>query len=319
MSWQEDLFTFLWEELDFDDHPIDMGHSSQPLGQVRMRLIDGCLRLRDERITFNIIGCPDDVPEQENSILHLLSTHPRVASPAPGRRGLHRWTIPVDMLPESVLESTQMKSLLEVVNWDSLLPEDEGAPNIEWPQDSNLSTVHHNSFDWHNTFDKWSGPASQVAAYRYFLNHLKTHLEAHFDGWTWSLEIDNKPDRCGWYLRMADELHTLFTIFIGLGWQPDSDDLPRGFLLFERAPQGELDWQSEASQNANDVERTQMIRAFLDKPELAGEHVLPKQSENLWPLLISRAPSGLSLEDLSAWFASLLEHLDKAIWIIKTR
>jgi hypothetical protein len=62
-----------------------------------------------------------------------------------------------------------------------------------------------------------------------------------------------------------------------------------------------------------------MIRAFLDKPELAGEHVLPKESENLWPLLISRAPSGLSLDDLSTWFASLMEHLDKAIWIIKTR
>jgi hypothetical protein len=172
MSWQEDLFTHLWEELDFDDHPVDMGHSSQPVGQVRMRLIDGCLRLRDERIAFNIVGCPDDVPEQEESILHLLSTHPRVASPAPGRKGLHRWTIGIDMLPESVLESNQMKALLEVSNWDSLLPEDEGAPNIDWPQDLTLSTVHHKPFDWHKAFDEWPGPASQVAAYRYLLSHL---------------------------------------------------------------------------------------------------------------------------------------------------
>ena len=147
-----------------------------------------------------------------------------------------------------------------------------------------------------------------VEDYRSLLANLRSRLEPMLPRWTWHLEVDNKTDRMGWYIRAPESWCSLFTIFVGLGW--NSQISARGFLLFERAPPGELDRPDEAEANrldglrtvalcnghrgalshlANNMEWASSTKGF--KLSLPGDVELWPPSMGRWPLLHGRSSS----------------------------
>ncbi|MCS5537162.1 MAG: hypothetical protein NZ770_03560, partial [Candidatus Poseidoniaceae archaeon] len=51
----EVLFNILWTEIDFDDHPVNGGHSPTPQGELEVPdCIEGVVSLNDERVRLSI-------------------------------------------------------------------------------------------------------------------------------------------------------------------------------------------------------------------------------------------------------------------------
>ncbi len=168
---------------------------------------------------------------------------------------------------------------------------------------------------------------------RILLGEIRNALAPMLPNWTWHLEVDNKSDRSGWYIRAPEDWDSLFTIFAGLGWHPESPDNKRGFLLFERAPPGELDRPDEAEANRLDALRTVALcndqrgalTKLADNPEwahvavpshldmLPGDVQLWPPSMERWPLLVARQEEQTSSSDTAKWAATIVESLQPTI------
>ena len=59
------LFARLWEEIDFDDHPLSGGHGPEPEGELLVTSTANGVRLQDSRLSF-LIGDGDDL-----SLIHI--------------------------------------------------------------------------------------------------------------------------------------------------------------------------------------------------------------------------------------------------------
>ncbi len=183
-----------------------------------------------------------------------------------------------------------------------------------------------------------------VVEERSVLGSLKDRLQPMLPEWTWHLEVDNKPDRMGWYVRAPADWDSLFTIFVGLGWPPDSGPpFPpadaAGFLLFERAPPGELDRADEDESNRLDSLRTVALcneqRGALSALAIdstwshrAEPHILPDlpglvelwpPSMGRWPLLVARSDPDLTDGDVTVWAAAIVSALQPAISTLPAR
>ena len=171
-----------------------------------------------------------------------------------------------------------------------------------------------------------------VNQHRQLLDNIRTSLSPMLPEWTWHLEIDNKADRMGWYVRAPNTWCSLFTIFVGLGW--NDSITKRGFLLFERAPPGELDRPDEEEPNRLDGLRTvalcnasrgalshlanDMMWASEPRPfvlDLPGQVELWPPSMGRWPLLHGRSESST---DIVEWAAVIVTALQPAISTLST-
>ncbi len=85
---EEALFSRLWAEVDFDDHPYPGSHSPEPQGQLILSTHDGALTIGDERITFRLGNGGDG----EDSI-HRWTSEPTKMNSGSERMGEHRWSI----------------------------------------------------------------------------------------------------------------------------------------------------------------------------------------------------------------------------------
>ena len=274
------LFARLWEEVDFDDHPLSGGHGPEPDGNLTVTSTPHGIRLEDSRISF-ILGAGEDADS-----IHRWTTCSMQMNEGPERMGVHRWSISPDCMP------------------------------------TELS-------DW--VCQRIGGPISHegesVEEHRELFEQIRTRLSPMLPEWTWHLEIDNKTDRMGWYVRAPDAWCSLFTIFVGLGWKEQVTK--RGFLLFERAPPGELDRPDEYEPNRLDGLRTvalcnasrgalslladNMMWAAEPHPaplEMPGSVELWPPSMGRWPLLHGRSESR---EDVVEWAAIIVEALQPAI------
>ena len=274
------LFARLWEEVDFDDHPLSGGHGPEPDGNLTVTSTPHGIRLEDSRISF-ILGAGEDADS-----IHRWTTCSMQMNEGPERMGVHRWSISPDCMPT------------ELSDWVS---------------------------------QRIGGPISHegesVEGHRELFEQIRTRLSPMLPEWTWHLEIDNKTDRMGWYVRAPDAWCSLFTIFVGLGWKEQVTK--RGFLLFERAPPGELDRPDEYEPNRLDGLRTvalcnasrgalslladNMMWAAEPHPaplEMPGSVELWPPSMGRWPLLHGRSESR---EDVVEWAAIIVEALQPAI------
>jgi len=274
------LFERLWEEVDFDDHPLSGGHGAQPEGELKVTYSSNSIHLEDERISF-LIGSG----EHADSIHRWTKCSVKMNN-GPERMGVHRWSISPECLTK------------DLANWVS---QKIGVPEII--------------------------EGDSVTKHRELLKNIRHQLSPLLPEWTWHLEVDNKADRMGWYVRAPSSWCSLFTIFVGLGWNKQLN--PRGFLLFERAPPGELDRPDEAEANRLDGLRTvalcnasrgalshlagEMMWAVEARPfplELPGDVVLWPPSMGRWPLLHARSESS---EDIAEWAVLIVNSLQPAI------
>ena len=274
------LFARLWEEIDFDDHPLSGGHGPEPEGKLTVTSTQNGIRLEDARLSF-LLGSGDDADS-----LHRWTTSSVQMNDGPGRMGVHRWSISPDCLYS------------ELTDW---VRAQIGEPV--------------------------SQEGESVEQHRELLNQIRTRLSPMLPEWTWHLEIDNKADRLGWYVRAPNAWCSLFTIFVGLGW--NEQVTKRGFLLFERAPPGELDRVDEAESNRLDGLRTvalcnasrgalshlagDMMWAAEPRPvslELPGMVEMWPPSMGRWPLLHGRSESS---EDIVEWSATIIDALQPSI------
>ena len=279
------LFSRLWEEIDFDDHPLDGGHGADPEGEFTFTYTDESIRVGDARLSF-LIGNGGGADS-----IHRWTTESVQMNDGPERMGLHRWS-----LSPSCLSS-------ELSSWV--------IQHIGDPLESRLESVSQQ---------------------RDLLDEIRGSVSPLLPEWTWHLEIDNKADRMGWYVRAPNSWCSLFTIFVGLGWNESISR--RGFLLFERAPPGELDRPDEAEPNRLDGLRTVALcnasrgalsllagemmwaaeaRAF--PLELPGDVELWPPSMGRWPLLHARSESS---EGVAEWAATIVEALQPAISTLST-
>ena len=274
------LFARLWEEVDFDDHPLAGGHGPEPEGNLTITSTPNRIRLEDARISF-ILGAGEDADS-----IHRWTTCSTQMNDGPERMGVHRWSISPGCMTT------------ELSDW---VCQRIGEP------------ISHEG--------------ESVEGHRELLEQIRTRLSSMLPEWTWHLEIDNKPDRMGWYVRAPNAWCSLFTIFVGLGW--NESITKRGFLLFERAPPGELDRTDEEDHNRLDGLRTvalcnasrgalshladNMMWAAEPHPfslEMPGSVELWPPSMGRWPLLHGRSESS---EDVVEWAATIVETLQPAI------
>jgi len=337
-----EIFSRLWTEIDFDDHPHQAGHSPTPVGELQSQIGPGLLKLQDDRIRFFLYSDAElllaewagenptyslDVDENGRPVsIHLLTIGPENTRVGEGRLGLHKWSLD--------------RSSFNAESWHWL------SENIGLPSGDFLSATpesSHSALDFsplaelclypdrsaHST----ERPHLTVGEWRHLLGGLRAHLSPLLPDWTWHLEVDNKADRCGWYVRAPENWTSLFTIFVGLGWQPENPQNAHGFLLFERAPPGELDRDDEEEANQLDGLRTVALcnssRGALTA--LAGEpfwaasataHPLPAlpglvelwpPSMGRWPLLVARAEPERPLEAIAQWAATIIGALQPSI------
>lgn len=281
---EERLFSRLWREIDFDDHPHTGGHDPQPEGELITEVGDGWIRLTDNRMSLALgNGCKADS-------IHRWTTKSVQMNDGPERLGVHRWSISPDDLS------------VELCEW---ITEMIGEPD--------------------------SVDAPSVTMERTFLQDLRNCLKPELEGWTWHLEIDNKPDRMGWYIRAPKDWCSLFTIFVGLQSQTST-----GFFLFERAPPGELDRDDEAEANRLDGLRTVALcnasRGALSLlagdmhwatsprgytlSDFSGTVQLWPPSMGRWPLLHACADEET---DICEWAINLVESLKPSISTLSTK
>lgn len=387
------LFYFLWQEIDFDDHPLEGDHLPAPNGWVSYPQVeDGTVSFGDSRVIFTIGLEPDNLqkkydkwygeegwelkPHYEGEgkdlrphYMFVVSRHPVEfsSSALAANPKLHKWSLPVFWLKGE--------------NWF-------------WP---------FNKF-FQGMEDEDDFPAESIAGtveMRYQLALWQERFSPYLPGWTWHLEIDNKIDRTGWYIRAPEESLSLYTIFLGYGWDPEktvaaatastsdsaatasttdsatdsatdptvatastSDSAAaheslekairqtarcsllkekglgvHGFLLFERAPLGELDRLDEAAKNELDVARTELMcgsrgsLTALARTEGARDD-WAQQSEKIplslpgqvdlwpptlghWPLLVARSDVELLSAKLSEWFEQIIDELGPTLETFK--
>ncbi len=189
------------------------------------------------------------------------------------------------------------------------------------------------------------GDGESVLQERVLLGQIRNSLSPHLKDWTWHLEVDNKQDRTGWYIRAPESWQSLFTIFAGLGWHPDTPDNKHGFLLFERAPPGELDRPDEDEPNKLDALRTVALcnsqRGALTqlasdpiwsheaKPhqiKLPGDVQLWPPSMDRWPLLVARQTGEIGIEnplgnpkEVAEWMSEIVTALGPTISTLSTK
>ena len=277
---ERELFARLWEEVDFDDHPITGGHQPHPEGELKVKMTPNSIRLEDARLSL-LIGKGNDADS-----VHRWAVNDVRMNDGPARMGVHRWSISPQCFTDDLQQWLFQK--------------------IGFPE-----TIEGNS----------------VEEDRRILRALRMRLQSMLPNWTWHLEVDNKLDRMGWYVRAPESWCSLFTIFVGLGWNDQISK--RGFLLFERAPPGELDRPDEAEANRLDGLRTVALcnghRGALShlannmewaakpqpyKLQQYGDVQLWPPSMGRWPLLHGRSKS---TDDVVDWAATIIELLQPAI------
>jgi len=304
---QEALFRRLWEELDFDDHPYPGSHSPTPQGQLKFTAHKGAVSLSDDRISFRL-GTGND---GEKSI-HRWTMEPTQMNEGPERLGEHRWSIcPKDL----------------GLNLSAFLAVKIGPPTAMEGPPANPSQ-------------------KSVLNKRVLLGQIRNSLSPHLNDWTWHLEVDNKQDRMGWYIRAPEAWESLFTVFAGLGWHPNTPENKHGFLLFERAPPGELDRPDEEGPNRLDALRSVALcnsqRGALTKlasdplwshesephhlENLPGDVQLWPPSMSRWPLLIARQTGEVGInnplgnpEKVAEWMAEIVTALRPTISTLSTK
>ena len=279
------LFSRLWEEIDFDDHPHDGGHGCEPEGEFTFSCTGDSVYVADARLSFRI-GNGEDADS-----IHRWTTVSVQMNEGPERMDIHRWS-----LSPSCLSPELSRWLVK---------------HIGEPVELQLKSVSN---------------------HRELLSDIRDALSPLLPEWTWHLEIDNKADRMGWYVRAPNSWRSLFTIFVGLGWTESISK--RGFLLFERAPPGELDRPDEAEPNRLDGLRTvalcnasrgalsllagEMMWAAEARPfplEFPGDVELWPPSMGRWPLLHGRSESS---EDVVEWSTAIVGALQPAISTLST-
>ena len=279
------LFKRLWEEVDFDDHPLSGGHDPEREGELSVLYGKNGIRLEDARLSL-IIGEGDDADS-----IHRWTSISTKMNQGPSRLGVHRWSMSPDCLDSELREWVIQK--------------------IGYPEEMVGESVENN---------------------RVLLSQIRAKLSPLIPDWTWHLEVDNKADRMGWYVRAPHSWCSLFTIFVGLGWTEQVS--PRGMLLFERAPPGELDREDEAEPNRLDGLRTVALcnasRGALSlladdmhwassptptRLNLPGNVELWPPSMGRWPLLHGRSESE---EDIVEWSEKIVQMLLPAISTLST-
>jgi len=317
----EVLFNILWTEIDFDDHPVNGGHSPTPQGELEVPdCIEGVVSLNDERVRLSIsadvLALKEEVMRQGEMEVDSRPHHVFVVtkdavefsrSTMQEIHGLHKWSIPLDWLDSgSGVDAGPwfpafQRSLQSISEMDDFAAED----------------------------------VSATVPLRQELRNWRERFSQHLPDWTWHLEVDNKPDRCGWYIRAPENSDSLFTIFLGHGWDPAAARVESGFFIFERAPEGELDRTDESRQNLLDVARTKMMcsnggllhelatkvgaaddwadstKRISLQPMMSAELYPPGMG--LWPLLMGRSSPGLSSLEMVTWFSSMMEPLLPAL------
>ncbi len=361
-----ELFELLWQEIDFDDHPLSGNHLPIPVGGLSYPEIETVISYGDSRVIFTLghypeilqekydkwygeegwEDKPENVSEGEDLRQHhmiLVSRHPLEFSPSALAKNpkLHKWSIPAFWFKGEL--------------WF-------------WPLNKFFQKM--------GDVDDFSAESiAGTVEMRYQLALWKERFSPFLPNWSWHLEIDNKIDRTGWYIRAPPESKSLFTIFLGYGWNPEKTaaaatlstsssvtgsaktleqairETPRcailkeknldihGFLIFERAPLGELDRPDEAQENELDVVRTELMcgprgsLTALARTEGAGDDwarksekirlSLPGQIElwppslKQWPLLMARSDVGFDSAELSDWLELVLDELGPTLESLK--
>jgi hypothetical protein len=323
---ENDLFSLLWSEIDFDDHPISGGHVMEPEGEVEISVYDDCIAINDNRIEMILVrpdiiinngteGLKPEVVAASKAIVtgaeeppprHIivLTDKPEVISNPP--ENVHSSTLPRSWISQKLAKSEYFEDLLS----EPLISLGNPAP-------------------WRD--DLWS---------------WRQQLSPLFPGWTWHLEFGNKSDRLGWYIRAPG--NTLFTVFLGWGgldnggFEGTGDEIigidkglpggdatgKHGFFLFERAPLDQLDRPDEAEPNRADHLRTQHLfsktgiltnianAASRGDVDLEFAEIISPVGGSgceLWPLVIGRCPSEFGVDEVGEWFCTLLRLLRPAI------
>ena len=283
-----DIFSLLWTEIDFDDHPVHGGHGALPEGEVGITYNDKCIHVNDERIILTLAQSNNIVKSNPESLYieitnssglslkqHIIALTEQSETISEPPERVHSATLPRSWIPLKLADSPQFANFLS----------------------ASLMKVGENQ-SWRADLWDWREKIAQI-----------------IPDWTWHLEFGNKSDRLGWYIRAPG--NTLFTIFLGWGWLQDDKSDQHGFFLFERAPLGELDREDESKPNLADHDRTQHL--FSDDGPLKlltdklrnGDIDLPHTEivhfdSGLWPIVIGRSPSGWSGDDVGTWFREIL-------------
>ena len=92
------LFKRLWEEVDFDDHPLSGGHDPEPEGELSVLYGKNGIRLEDSRLSI-IIGEGDDADS-----IHRWTSISTKRNQGPSRLGVHRWSMSPDCLDSELRE-----------------------------------------------------------------------------------------------------------------------------------------------------------------------------------------------------------------------
>ena len=314
-SLENDLFSLLWTEIDFDDHPIGGGHGMKPEGGVEIRINGNCISINDNRIEMilahpNIFRNDDtggldsdvvmasgaDVKGVKESLpLHIIALTEKPEMIANPPKNVHSSTLPMSWISHELAKSDLLRNLF-------------AEPLISLG----------NPVSWRDELWSW-----------------RQQLSPLLPQWTWHLEFGNKSDRLGWYIRVPG--NSLFTVFLGWGGLDnealsegglDGQAGKHGFFLFERAPLGQLDRPDEAEPNQADHLRTQhlfsqngQLSKLVDDAsrgdvDLAFTEVFDPQNgagSELWPLVIGRCPPEYSSSQVGDWFSNLLKLLRPAI------
>lgn len=323
-----ELFRILWEEVDFDDHPVNGGHGPNPEGELQFFSTKGSIHLKDERIYFQLYtdyrelvdakAKPLRDSQQRPISIHLLSEKPMLSRPPPGRLGLHRWSVDRSML------SSKLWNWI-ITNSGELISDDISELD-DFCLFPDLSSHEGMRIE------------KEVSTWRESLQRIRTDLilcmKDSLQDWTWHLEIDNKADRLGWYIRCPVEWNSLFTIFAGFCWNPNEPENLHGMLLFERAPEGELDRDDEADANLLDIQRTTILCSkdgplskLANNPawsESESPYMLedgvqlwpPKMGR--WPLIYAVSAALQSEDDTIVWLKNKAELIIPIIDTLKT-